>query len=107
MNPEEIRRLGLERDRLLEVNRALPPQRPVPVMPAAPGRCAICGSLMTPGLCCKVDALKKEAERLKWYLRYSLTQLEELASRPDTLEAWVGHEMIKEIRELLGPEKKA
>lgn len=104
MNPDEIRRGELERDRLLQVNRAVSPGLHQPAMNQI-GRCIVCGNLMTPGLCCEVDALKKRAESLEWYLSYSLGQLEELATRPDTLEAWAGHEMIKEIRALLGKKK--
>lgn len=104
MNPDEIRRGELERDRLLAVNRVVP-QGLRQTAPLDVSRCAICGSLMTPGLCCVVDQQKAEIENLKRLLRFSLPQLEDLATRQDTLDAWVGHEVIPEIRAALG--KKA
>jgi len=104
MNPDEIRRAELERDRLLQVNRVVPSGlRQAPVV----GICAVCGTPMTPGLCCVADQQKTQLEELKRLLRYSLTQLEDLAHRSDTLDAWVGHEMIPEIRKALGMKPKA
>lgn len=99
MNPDDIRRADLERDRLLSVNRVVPSGlRQAPII----GTCAVCGNPMVPGLCCEVELLKKKVVDLKWYLRYALTQLEDLANRRDTLDAWIGHEMIPEIRKQLG-----